>query len=497
MANPLPPARVLRPKNIWFERVLAIAAVTNLGLVLFDLSYVPWRDFWLQGRFQVPLINLPLQIPMAEQITRGYDPIKGIEPHRETQKYLEAVDQLDQTVQQKGITAAAVQPLLANLRNLSHEMIATNPFQTANKSGTLEKIKNRMRDRIYNNPKEGSAHKAFDTFWSAEYLARADKPQELAWFNRQIKPLIATNYYRTLSESGDYTNNFGILEAPFATLFFLEFLARTFVLRRRVPHRTWPDAMLTRAYDVLLFFPFWLSFPVLGLLRTLPVAIRLHQAELVNMDHLREQVTQLFISSIAPELTEAVVVQVLDQAQGALRRGDLSRVVGQALTQPRVQINDTDEVAAISTLLIQLTVYQVLPKIQPDLEQLLTHSIDSVLKQSPAYSSLRSLPGIGDLPNQISQRLVKEIIQALYQTLTMAVEDPVGTQLASQLVQKLGHTFTNELQEQKVLQEIQTLVDDLLEEVKLTFATQPAPISATTRFAATQPFHQIMRRSDP
>ena len=49
---------------------MAIAATVNLGLVLFDLSYVPWRDFYLR--------NFP-------GLIRVYDPIKGIEPHRETE----------------------------------------------------------------------------------------------------------------------------------------------------------------------------------------------------------------------------------------------------------------------------------------------------------------------------------------------------------------------------------------------------------------------------
>jgi hypothetical protein len=488
-----PPRRSTRlRRNIWFERVLAIAAVTNLGFVLFDLSYVPLRDFWLQGRFQIPLLNLPVQVPMAGQITQLYDPIKGIEPHRDTQRYLEAVEQLEQAALQNGINSPTVEPLLADLRSLSHELVTNNPFQTANKSGTLEKIKNRMRDRLYNNPREGSAHQAFDTFWSREYLSRSD--QALSWFNQKIKPLIATNYYRTIGESGDFTNNFGLIDAPFATLFFLEFLARTFYLSRRYTALPWRDAMLMRWYDALLFIPFWLSFPVLGLLRALPVAVRLHQANLVNMHHVRDRATQLFVNSIAEEITEAVVIQVLDQTQMALRRGDLTRLLGQALTTPRVQVNDTDEVAAISTLLVKLTVYQVLPKIQPELEHLLTHSIDTVLKQSPAYSSLRSLPGLGDVPNQINQRIVKEVIAALYQTVTTMVDDPHSTELTSQLVQKLGSTFTSELQEQQVLQEIQALVNDLLEEVKLTFAQRSSAIDAATLLEETQQLRQIARR---
>jgi hypothetical protein len=72
-----------RRKNLWFERLMAIAATANLALVAFDLSYISWRDFWLR---RVTILS----------ITQWYDPIKGIEPHRDTQQYLESVDLLTQ-----------------------------------------------------------------------------------------------------------------------------------------------------------------------------------------------------------------------------------------------------------------------------------------------------------------------------------------------------------------------------------------------------------------
>jgi hypothetical protein len=70
-------------RNRWFERLIAIVAVLNLGLVLFDLSYLHWRDFYFQA--------LP-------SLTQLYDPIKGIKPHRETQNYLNQVDELENSL---------------------------------------------------------------------------------------------------------------------------------------------------------------------------------------------------------------------------------------------------------------------------------------------------------------------------------------------------------------------------------------------------------------
>lgn len=147
LAHSKPPVR----RNRWFERLMAIIALVNLGLVFFDLSYIPWRDFYFQ--------HSPALIQL-------YDPIKGIEPHRETQTYLNKVDALEVQVIETGLDSPQTEALLQNLRHLSNQMIEDNPFALANKSGYLEKIKNQMRDRVG----KTSAHAAFETFWSQAYL---------------------------------------------------------------------------------------------------------------------------------------------------------------------------------------------------------------------------------------------------------------------------------------------------------------------------------------
>ena len=40
-------------QNLIFERLMAMIATVNLCLVLFDLSYVPWRDFYLRNLPQI------------------------------------------------------------------------------------------------------------------------------------------------------------------------------------------------------------------------------------------------------------------------------------------------------------------------------------------------------------------------------------------------------------------------------------------------------------
>lgn len=457
-------------RNLWFERVMASLALLNLILVLFDLSYIPLRDFWLQGKIQVLGFNLgpmkfsgfPITIPLPP-VTKLYDPIKGIEPYRDTQQYLNRVRDLENQIRQTGLQSKEAELILQDLRRRSEEIIDTNPFQVANKTGALEKAKNRMREHIFRD-KDASAKAAFRQFWSQEYLVRNSPNQGLDFFNRQIRPLIETNYYRPLGENGQPADYFGFIDFPFFVLFGLEFLGRTWLISRRRTGISWKDAMLWRWYDILLLIP------IFRWLRIIPVTIRLNQAKLLDLDRIQRQISQGFVASIAEDLTEVVVVRLINQVQSSIRQGDIANWLSRRPVRPYIDLNNTDEVAALSGLFVQLTVYQVLPKIRPDLEALLQHNIEKALNQSPAYRGLQQLPGMEQLQHELSERLVKEIFQAIYDGINSAMaEDPVNDQLLRRLIEHLGDALGTEIQTKQTLQKIQSLLADLLEEVKVNY----------------------------
>ncbi|MCZ0901678.1 hypothetical protein ON021_17430, partial [Microcoleus sp. HI-ES] len=102
-----PNSRIKSPKVPWFERFMALVALGNLSLVLFDISYVPGRDFYLR------------QLPVLTQV---YDPFKGIKPHRDTQQYLETLEELKIQVVQTGLPSPQVAAKLQEINNLSAKM---------------------------------------------------------------------------------------------------------------------------------------------------------------------------------------------------------------------------------------------------------------------------------------------------------------------------------------------------------------------------------------
>ncbi len=90
------------PTVTWFERFMAAIALVNIVLVLFDLSYVRFRDLYLKT-FPAPTIWY------GEQF-------KGMEANRTTSAYLTLVDQLSAQVETGADAIADQQNVLDSAR---------------------------------------------------------------------------------------------------------------------------------------------------------------------------------------------------------------------------------------------------------------------------------------------------------------------------------------------------------------------------------------------
>lgn len=454
----------------WLSRLIAIVALLNLGLVFFDISYIPWRDFYRQ---------------FIPQVTQLYDPIKGIEPHRDTQKYLNQVDKLAIQITETGLDSAEVKYSLVQLESLSNQMIQENTFAIANKSGQLEKIKNIIRDRMNND----SARQAFQQFWNQAYLSETGWQQELAFFNSNIRPLMQTNYYRHLGTNGQFFDEFWLIDLPFIIIFSLDLLVRIISIKRNTPNFTLLQAILRRWYDIFLLLPFW------RWLRLFPLTIRLHQSQLVNLDPVREQINHDFVSNFAEEMTEVVGMGMISQMQDSIKRGEVSRWLFHPDTRrPYIDINNTNEVQAIASRIIQLSVYDVIPQIQPDLEALLHQLIEITLSQSPVYKQFQNIPGVNNLQNQLADNLAKDLTQTAYKTLTTTMEDPVIGELTNRLVRKFTAALEIELNKKHHQTEIQSLLIDMLEEIKINYVKGIAAGGVEKILSESEQVRQIVRQ---
>ena len=450
---------------------MALLAVINLAIVAFDLSYIPLRDFWLSGQVTVGAINTAyiklegvkldlLNRDVSEFITR-YDVVKGIIPNRDTEEYLERVERLEREIAINDVNSPVANDLLGDLRRRSIEIIQTDPFSEANKTENLERIKNKMRSHLPN--QSNSAKTAFWQFWTPTHL-QGRVAEELGFFNTEIKPLVKSNYYRIIGENGGYVDYFGLIDFPFGVLFGLEFLGRSWFISRRRVGVSWLDAMLWRWYDIFFLLPVW------RWLRIIPVTIRLNQAQIINLISIQKQVSQGLVAGIAEDVTEVVIIRLIDQIQASIRKGDIARLLARQNTNPYIDINNTNEITELVRILAKVVADRVLPEIRPEAETLLQYSVDKAIKDSPAYRGIKVLPGGDRTLTALSHQLVTQSYNAFSSTLqAILAEDKQFDRLLESLVDNIGKSMTSELQAQQCMSKIELLLVDLLEEIKINY----------------------------
>ncbi|SKB13167.1 conserved membrane hypothetical protein [Planktothrix sp. PCC 11201] len=153
--------------SLLVARILALIVTANFCLVVFDLSYIKLRRFYLQwSQHQTQSENTPKN------------------------QYLQQVDQLEKTINQFGIESEEVKLALTDIRESSLELLIENPpFRVLNSYGTLAEIQNRFQNHV----KINNFQQALEKFWSPSFFNQKQWQKELDFFNKNIRFLILFN----------------------------------------------------------------------------------------------------------------------------------------------------------------------------------------------------------------------------------------------------------------------------------------------------------------
>ena len=454
-------AQRVTASRLWlhWDRAVALWAALNLVWVLFDITYVPLRTFWLQ-RNLTPLPQVPLVVPLTAlpDITPLYDPLKGIEPHRETQAWLAGFERLDQALLQ-GAADPVVEPLRRRQLELTVQMINENPFAASGNSGTLEKLKNRLRQRAGLD----SAKQAADRLFSDAWLTRRAWAEERRFWQQQVLPLVATSYWRSIDENGRPTDHFWRFDLLlFQSVFAFDILLRVLRLRRRFPALSWRDALLRRWIDLPLLLPFW------RWLRLVPVVERLSTAGLINVEPVRAAVSRVVVALLALELFEVLALQLVDGTQSLVRSPQWPRWIRSLRSHQSVALGDQQELVELVRLWGPLLLGQVAPRLSPELQQLLGHALQQ---------SLREIPGGAVVPAALSRQLAAGMVDSLVD-LSRGTAERLAQSDARQveLLQGIGDRFWEELatalERGSTLERSQLLLCTLLQQLKRNYLAQ-------------------------
>jgi hypothetical protein len=433
--------------RLWKNRVLVILGLVNLGLIAFDISYIPWRRYYF---WYVPFI------------TKIYDPIKGIEPNQKTETYINKVKELKLAIANSGLNSQTTQTLFKELQVSSQQMLDSDPFSVAQRTGMLDRIRNRMRYHM----NEQSAKTAFAKFWDARHFEAKSWQSEIGFYESRIQPLVISNYFRNTDGDDEFINFFWLIDLGFITIFAADILARIYSIRRRNPEMTWLAAARSRWYDIFLLLPFW------RWLRIISITIRLHESRLIDLSPIQKEIDRYLVRSLAKTVTREVVIQILNQIQNQVRETDIAAIVKERFQTEYVDINDVNEVKAISRIIYNISVSEVLPKIQPEIQSLVQYAIQKVMWQFPPYQTLTQIPGIGELSTQLNNKIIQETSGNAYQIILEALKDPQGIKLSEDLIDTLTLAISEELQKKYTWQKLQRLLGDAIEEIKINYVEE-------------------------
>ena len=475
MARPRWHEALSQPRSrLWngWDRFVAVWATLNLLWVAVDLTYVPLRPFWLQRTLHpFPATAVAVPLPLLPDITPWMDPIKGIEPHRQTQAFVRDFQALDAAMRGHQ-TGSPLTPLQSQrLRQqvlLSQRMVETDPFQDSVGSGTLEKIKNRLRQRAG----QESSKEAVRLLLSQEWLRRHSWEGERRFWHSQVLPLVERNYWRSIDENGRPTDHFWRWDLLlFQSVFLLDILLRAIRLRQRLPGLGWRDAVLRRWMDLPLFLPFW------RWLRLVPVLERLQGVGLINLEPLRAVISRGVVALLALELFEVLALQFLDGVQQQVRSRRWPMRL-RALRSHQTVVNQEErELVVLTRLWAPLLLARVVPRLEPELRGVLGHALQQSLQRTLVPSPLRQLQPLLGVEQGFSRQLAHGMVESLLDLsrgagARLGQRDDEQLRLLQHCVDRFWEELALVLEEGPALERSQDLICTALERVKRTYLSQ-------------------------
>ena len=458
-----------------WDRFVALWAALNLAWIAFDLTYIPLRTFWLQRNlYPIPSVPLVLPLTFLPNLTPWVDPIKGISPHRDTQAWLDRFRRLDATLatHRPGLPLTALQQRRLQEQVIAtRELIDTDPFAASNASGTLEKIKNRLRERA-DGDRRGSAKEAAQTLLSPAWLAPRSWPEERRFWTQQVLPLVETNYWRSIDENGRLTDHFWRYDLLlFQSVFGVDILLRAYRLRRRLPGLSWREALLRRWIDLPLLLPFgrWL--------RVVPVTERLQSSGLISVEPLRAVISRAVVALLAVELFEVLALQLIDGLQGLIRSRRWPARIRSLRSHQTVIHHDERQLVELARVWAPLLLGQVAPRLAPELQGLLGHALGQSLQTTVVPPPLRQLEPLLRMEQGLARQLASGMVESLLDLSRgtgerLSRRDDQQLQLLQQFIDRFWEELAVALENGPVLERSQQLLCAALEEFKQTYVSQ-------------------------
>jgi energy-coupling factor transporter transmembrane protein EcfT len=388
-------------------------AIINVSLILFDLTYL-----WLRPQY---FRLLPI-------VTDVYDPVKGIEPHPLTERYLVVADETDALLA-AGVSPVELVPRLSELGELSAQIVTENPFERSGQTRSFIRLQVGVKDYLQ---REGtlassarpSGEEVLELFWSLE-PSPGLLPARSDFFQSDLRPLLAVNYHRAYDLDGELVDKFWMIDLPFLLIFAFEFGVRWYLSIRRSNLGNWFLFPILNWYDLLGIIPVK-QMRLFRLFRIGSIYVRLKRSDHSTVgDDFVTRTVKYFTNIISEEISDMVALRILTETQKELREGTHRRII-RAVAEPH-----RDALAAELTQQIQEIFTD--QEIRDQARQFLDANLEQAVESAAA---LRRIP----LPDALLRALVTTIGQALFDsfadTLAATLSSSDGQETLERIVGK-------------------------------------------------------------
>jgi hypothetical protein len=420
----------MNPRVLW-DVFMVWAALINLHLIAFDLTYL-----WLR-----PLYHRYLPV-----VTRVYDPVKGIEPHPLTQALLEEMD-ATRLLLESDPGSPELADRLAELRELTARVLIENPFERSGQRRFYETLRQEYERTAGLGPAEAWNREVLvasvNDYWTgppSELYAKIER------FNINTRWAFEINYYRGFDLGGQLVDHFWIIDLPFLTLFWIEFLVRWYLALKRRTHAKWFFFPLFNWYDVLGLIPSR-HFRVFRLLRAVSMYMRLRRSELsgVGKDVFSRSVAYLS-NIITEEVSDRVALRILTELHDEIADGTHARIVRDTVEPRRSQIERVVSGQIRELLTDEATVDRF--------RELLRLNLEHAVSRSEA---LRSVP----LPQAVLRPLIRFTGEVILDTTLETITTTIASEEGERAVREVASAVLEDLFYGPGLTEIESLAKDI------------------------------------
>ncbi len=431
----------LTPAILW-DSLMIYLALINVWLIGFDFTYLWLRPTYFQ--------HLPVVVEL-------YDPVKGIEPHPVTSGYLARVEALKASLA-AGSPSPSIAGELTELRELSRQMIVSKPFDRSGQSRNIAKLEVRLRRYFAGSgPPIQGLPEAFDRLWSPG----SDLAARHAFFERELRPLLAVNYHREYDLDGAFVDYGWLVDLPFLVLFTLEFGVRWFLALRGATYSRWFLFPIFNWYDLLGIVPLP-QFRLFRLFRIASIYVRLYRSDRsgVGSDPVSRTV-KYFANIVNEEISDMVSLRILSESQEEIREGTHRRII-RAVVEPRRD-------ALARELTMRMRDILASPEVRDRIRAFLDANLKNAVENAEA---LQRIP----LRKSVVRPLVETIGTLIFDAIVQTLAGTLDTEQGQELLEDLLGASIDGLVEELTEGEIEVLVREIslesLEHVKKAVAVR-------------------------